>query len=59
MNVFRRMWDAFDGWRYRRWLKSPEGQRYVAAIAWLAENQETATLHEISPAVALTWARQD
>ena len=51
----RRLWEWYDGWRYRRWLRSPDGQRYVAVMGYLAEHGSYTTLHELSPNAYAGW----
>lgn len=55
MAGLKKLWWAFDGWRYRRWLKTPEGQRYVAVMGWLASNAESTTIHTLAPETYAKW----
>lgn len=50
------MWERYTARRYGRWLKTLEGQRYMAAMGWRVEHGKFATLHELSPEVYAKWS---
>ncbi len=58
MRWLRGLYARYESWRFKRWLRSPDGQRYIAATSWLAEHGTTTTLHELSPSVAASWSAE-
>jgi len=54
----RRLIEAYQSWLYRRWLRTPAGQRFTATMAYLVEHQSYLTLHSISDDVAAKWTAE-